>query len=116
VTGFWLTDYCPEILEIDRRILPPLTQLDRHLGRIAVFDVPIPYDCTDGFLGAYWRRPEAYLSADIRAAISMFSKLSNVEHGLAVLRSDLASGEWHRRYGHLLHRSTLDLGYRLVVA
>jgi hypothetical protein len=116
VTGFWLTDYFPEIVEIDRLILPPLSELQRHLGRIAVFDVPIPHDCTDGFLGAYWRRPESYLSADIRSAMSTFSKVRRVEQGVAELRRDLASGEWHRRYGDLLRRSTLDLGYRLVVA
>ena len=116
VTGFWLTDYFPGILEIDRRILPSLSELRRHLGRITVSDVPIPHDCTDGFLGAYWRRPGAYLSADIRAAISTFSRLRNLEQGLAALRRDLASGEWHGRYGHLLRRSALDLGYRLVVA
>jgi SAM-dependent methyltransferase len=116
LTGFWLTDYFPEILEIDRCILPSLSELQRHLGRIAVFDVPTPHDCTDGFLGAYWRRPKAYLSANVRAAISTFSKLHDVEHGLAALRRDLASGDWHSRYGQLLHRATLDLGYRLVVA
>jgi SAM-dependent methyltransferase len=114
--GFWLTDYFPEILEIDRRVLPSLSELGRHLGRIAVFDVPIPHDCTDGFLGAYWRRPQAYLSAEVRAAISTFSRLRHVEDGLAKLRRDLASGEWHRRYGELLHRSAIDLGYRLIVA
>ena len=116
VTGFWLTDYFPEILEIDRRILPSVSELRRHLGRIEVFDVPIPHDCTDGFLGAYWRRPAAYLSADVRSAISTFSRLTNPERGLAALRRDLASGDWHRRYGHLLDRPALDLGYRLVVA
>jgi SAM-dependent methyltransferase len=116
VTGFWLIDYFPEILEIDRHIMPPLSELQRQLGRIAVFDISVPHDCTDGFLGAYWRRPEAYLNANIRSAISTFSRLRDVERGLVALRNDLASGEWHRRYGHLLHRSTLDLGYRLVVA
>jgi hypothetical protein len=115
-TGFWLLDYFPEILEIDRRIMPSLSDLRRHLGRIDVFDVPIPHDCQDGFLGAYWRRPDAYLRADVRAAISTFSKLSDVETGLAALRNDLDSGEWARRYGDLVRRSTLDLGYRLVVA
>jgi SAM-dependent methyltransferase len=114
--GFWLTDYFPEILEIDRRIMPPLSLLRRHLGRTQVYDVPIPHDCSDGFLGAYWRRPEAYLSAAKRSAISTFGKLSSVEPGLARLRADLASGEWRRRYGALLRRSSLDLGYRLVVA
>lgn len=115
VGGFWLTDYLPEIEVIDRRILPPLSALRRHLGRIAVHDVPIPHDCTDGFLGAYWRRPEAYLREDVRSAISTFSKLRNPEAGLEALRRDLASGEWHRRYGDLLRRDTIDLGYRLVV-
>jgi SAM-dependent methyltransferase len=116
VTGFWLTDYFPEILEIDRRIMPPLSELQRRLGRIAVFDVPIPHDCADGFLGAYWRRPAAYLSADVRAAISTFAKLRDVEQGVTALRSDLASGEWHERYGRDLDRDAIDLGYRLVVA
>ncbi len=116
VVGFWLTDYFPEILEIDRRIMPPLSKLERHLGRISVVDVPIPYDCTDGFLGAYWRRPDAYLSADIRAGISTFFKLRDLEQGLDALRRDLASGAWDSRYGQLRQRSVLDLGYRLVVA
>jgi hypothetical protein len=67
-------------------------------------------------LGAYWRRPEAYLRPDVRAAISTFSKLREVEQGVAVLRRDLLSGEWESRYGGLLRRSTLDLGHRRVVA
>jgi SAM-dependent methyltransferase len=116
VTGFWLTDYFPEILEIDRRIMPPLSELRRNLGRISIFDVPVPGDCTDGFLGAYWRRPQAYLRADVRAAISTFSRVRNVAHGLAALRHDLDSGAWHSRHGELLDRSAIDLGYRLVVA
>lgn len=75
-----------------------------------------PCNCTDGFLGAYGRRPQAYLSSDLRASISTFSKLRDVERGLSALRRDLASGEWHIRYGDLLHRATIDLGYRLIVA
>ncbi len=116
VEGFWLNDYFPEIPEIDRRSMPTLSELRRHLGRMAVFDVPVPHDCTDGFLGAYWRRPWAYLSAEVRSAISIFSKLPSLEDGVASLRRDLASGEWQRRHGHLLERYSIDLGYRLVVA
>jgi SAM-dependent methyltransferase len=114
--GFWLTDYLPEILEIDRSMLPPLSALQRQLGRITTIDVPIPHDCTDGFLGAYWRRPHAYLRPDVRSAISTFAKLRDPDHGIAALSRDLASGDWQRRYGHLLGRDELDLGYRLVVA
>ena len=41
-----------------------------------------PHDCTDGFLGAYWRRPHAYLDADVRGAMSTFTKLDTLEPGL----------------------------------
>src|SRR4051794_25667524 len=33
---------------------------------------PVPHDCLDGFFGAYWRRPEAYLDPRVRAGISVF--------------------------------------------
>ena len=114
--AFWLAAYFPEIREIDRQILPSLDELRRHLGPIAIRDVPIPHDCADGFLGAYWRRPAAYLRADVRSAISCFSQLREVERGLAALRRDLESGAWRRRHGALLGLRALDVGYRLVVA
>ena len=114
--GFWLTDYFPGILEIDRQIFPTLDEIERGLGRITVSNVPIPHDCSDGFLGAYWRRPEAYLDQRVRSAISTFSKLRDVTSSLEQLDRDLKSGEWHRRYGNILTRSELDLGYRLVIS
>jgi hypothetical protein len=78
--------------------------------------LPIPWDCIDGFLGAYWRRPRAYLDATVRSAISTFSKIRTLESRLTRLQQDLADGSWERRYGALLTRSELDLGYRLIVA
>ena len=75
VGGFWLTDYFPEILEVDSKTMPPISKIRRHLGDVAILDVPVPHDCTDGFLGAYWRRPEAYLQAEVRTGISLFSRL-----------------------------------------
>ncbi len=113
---FWLMDYFPEIPERNRRILPSLETLRRELGRTQIFDVPIPHDCSDGFMGAYWRRPAAYLDAAVRSAISMFSMLRDVDSGLSRLARDLDSGEWQRRYGALLEKNELDLGYRVVVA
>jgi len=114
---FWLIDeYFPEIPEIDRRIFPTIEDIERVLGRVSIVDVPIPRDCSDGFLGAYWRRPRAYLDADVRRAISAFAKLSNVDARLERLRSDIDSGEWRRRHRSLLSACCLDLGYRLIVA
>lgn len=114
--GFWLNDYLPEIFEADRAMSPPLVELETHLGEVEIVDVPIPHDCPDGFIGAYWRRPEAFLRPEVRAAISTFSKVPDVGQGLARLEQDLASGEWQRRYSDVMAHSTLDAGYRLVVA
>ena len=85
------------------------------LGSVEVIDVPIPHNCTDGFMCAYWRRPEAYLDSKVRSAISTFSKLGDVTTALDKLDRDLKSGDWHRRYGNLLDTTELDLGYRLIV-
>lgn len=114
--GFWLSEYVPEVLEIDRPIFPMLHEYERLLGSIDVVEVLIPHNCTDGFMCAYWRRPEAYLDANVRSAISTFSKLGDVSAALARLERDLESGEWHRRYGDILSQPELDLGYRLIVA
>ena len=116
-SGFWLTDdYFPSILTIDRPIFPTMDELRRALGEIEIVPLPVPHDCVDGFLGAYWRRPAAYLDDGVRSAISTFSKVGDVGPGLARLRRDLQDGTWVRRHGDLLDRAELDLGYRLVVA
>ena len=64
------------------------------------------------------RRPEAYLDPQIRSGMSLFTQTTDpaVAKQLSVLRDDLRSGEWHRRNAPLLNRTTIDLGYRLVVA
>jgi len=114
---FWLVeDYFPALATLDRAIFERLDELQRILGPLEIQPLPIPYDCVDGFLGAYWRRPEAYLDAMVRGAISTFTKIGDVEPGLSKLRSDLADGTWRRRHGHLLERDALDLGYRLLIA
>ena len=113
---FWLTDYFPEIPELDHGRFPTLEELERTLGPIAVEEIPIPHDCTDGFQGAYWRRPSAYLDERVRLAISTFAKIQRVASGLENLRRDLDSGEWQRKYGEVMAKLELDLGYRLVIA
>ena len=114
---FWLEGYFPAAIS-SRRRTSTFEVVKRTLGLVTVIDVPIPRDCRDGFLGAYWARPEAYLDPGARRAISGFAKLPSaaLADGLARLRDDLASGEWERRHGALRAREQLDLGYRLVVA
>ena len=117
--AFWLVrDYLPEFAEIDRRQFPPMSGYGDAFGdgaRVAVEAVPVPRDCVDGFLGAYWARPAAYLDPAVRASISSFAH-PGTEAGLERLAADLTSGAWHARHGPLLEADVLDLGYRLVVA
>jgi len=113
---FWLLDYLPELAALDDEQMPKLAFYEEVLGPVEITPVPIPHDCTDGFLSAYWRRPRAYLDPRIRKAISSFWKIGDVSAALARLEADLASGVWNERYGQLLARETRDCGYRLVVS
>jgi SAM-dependent methyltransferase len=95
-----------------------LEQTLERLGGGHVEPVPIPHDCQDGFMHAYWRRPHAYLDPQVRAGISVFRLLDQdeVKRAIEKLAADLDSGEWERRNRELLELDELDLGYRLVVA
>jgi SAM-dependent methyltransferase len=118
VLDSWLVrDYVPSFA----RLIPPgyeLADTARLLGDATIHPVPIPHDCSDGFLHAYWRRPHAYLDPEVRAGISVFARLdpAEFEPGLERLERDLADGTWQRRNAALLELDELDLGYRLVVA
>jgi SAM-dependent methyltransferase len=112
---FWLFDYFPELVA-DRHIFPRIKQYADSFGSVELISIPIPADCRDGFLGAYWKRPGAYLDPLVRGSISTFSKIGNVEANLTRLESDIESGTWHRRYSSLQDLTAVDLGYRLVIA
>jgi SAM-dependent methyltransferase len=112
--AFWLLDYFPELVALDEAQMPGITDYERWLGPVEISPVPIPHDCTDGFLSAYWRRPAAYLDPRIRAAMSSFWKVGDVSEALSRLEKDLQSGAWAQRYSHLLDLGQLDCGYRLV--
>ena len=113
---FWLLEYFPALITLDEGQMPKMADYETWLGDVSVSPAPIPHDCTDGFLAGYWRRPAAYLDERVRAAMSSFWALGDVSDGLARLERDLTSGEWERRYGHLMKLDALDCGYRLVVS
>ncbi len=112
----WLTDYVPALAALDEARMPPLEVYAQALGQVRITPLAIPHDCTDGFLYAYWRRPEAYLDARIRSGSSSFRALADTGAGLERLRADLESGEWDRRYGGLRGLETYEAGYRLIVS
>jgi SAM-dependent methyltransferase len=116
---FWLMrDYLPAAADTDAEIAVPITRLTALLGDVTVVAVPVPHDCVDGFGGAYWRRPHAYLDATVQAGMSLFTLTPEpaFRQGLLRLRADIDSGEWHRQHQDLLNSEQLDLGYRLLIA
>jgi SAM-dependent methyltransferase len=119
-SAFWFgADYLPAtVVDWDTRRFPPLEDLLQELPGARVTPLPVPWDCIDGFLGAYWRRPHAYLDHAVRAGISSLTQVPQylIQPALERLAADLASGAWHERHRDLLEREELDLGYRIVVA
>ncbi|KOU73244.1 MerR family transcriptional regulator [Streptomyces sp. MMG1533] len=115
---FWLVrDYLPQAAAFDDTRAVPIEQLVALLGGARQEPVPIPYDCTDGFGAAYWRRPHAYLDPQVRAGISMLAQTpaDALAPGLAALTDDLATGRWHHHHADLLALDSIDVGYRLLV-
>ncbi|GAA2364668.1 methyltransferase type 11 [Catellatospora methionotrophica] len=116
ISRFWLVaDYLPEIADAERG-LATCEFISRELAPARVTALPVPHDCTDGFLAAYWNRPHAYLDPAVRASISSLAKLDpvRVDEAMRRLRADLDSGAWQERHGSPDATGTADVGYRLV--
>jgi SAM-dependent methyltransferase len=116
----WIVyDYFPEMMELEsERNAPGTADIARSLDVVSVDPVPVPADCTDGFGGCYWNRPEAYLDPVVQEGMSCFAQMPNDirDRGMQRLAREIASGEWDRKYGHLRALDACDLGYRLLVA
>lgn len=116
IPSYWLVrDYLPEFATLSQHG-PSLQERARAIGASMV-PVPVPWDCVDGFFHAYWRRPHAYLDADVRRATSVWARVGPAVEARAVtqLAADLRSGRWHERNVDLLDLPEADLGARLIV-
>ncbi len=120
---FWMTtEYLPEFLElVPARYRVPETwerELSEALGDVRLTPVPVPHDCVDGFYGAYWRRPEAFLDPRVRGGISVFAQVSSaaVDRAVDALGADLETGRWQERHRELLSMDEIHLGYYLITA
>lgn len=113
----WIVDdYFPETGSMDRDVMPSMAALRAKLPDAGIEAVPVPRGCLDGFTIALWDRPEMLLDPKVRRASSIWHRLPPevAEPGLERLRSDLESGLWDEKYGHLRVLPELDIGLRLV--
>jgi len=116
---FWLEDYVPEVFASEHARDPGLDRVAAVLGgEVSVTKVPIPIDCVDGFVEAYYARPEALLDPAVRRAQSAWSFVEPAvaERGLERLRAALESGEWDARHGHLRTQPAYIGALRLLVS
>jgi SAM-dependent methyltransferase len=116
----WLmADYLPEVAELDRRIFPsPKIVADWLGGTTRIEPVPIPSDTPDWMLGSFWAHPERVLDEQARNATSGFARMdaAAVERVVSAVESDLQSGVWDARHGHLRRLDAYDVGLRLLIS
>jgi SAM-dependent methyltransferase len=116
---WWLAEYAPELVEVERRRYPPLDLIRSALASdVDVRAVPVPADCVDGFAEAYYARPEELLEPEVRRSQSAWGFVDGdaERRSVEALERDLASGEWDRRHGAWRTQPELEGSLRLVVA
>jgi SAM-dependent methyltransferase len=119
---FWLAEYFPEVIALDRTRFPPIEQVTGTLAHggaeVRVDVVPVPADCVDGFGEAFYARPEAFLRPEVRAATSGFGLTDPavVQRGLQRLEEDLTSGAWDQAHGHVRELAEHLGALRLITA
>jgi ubiquinone/menaquinone biosynthesis C-methylase UbiE len=117
--AFWLSEYAPELMTVERRRFPTIEHITTLLGGTStVAPVPIAIDCVDGFSEAYYARPESFLDKSVRDAQSAWGFMDDAvtERIVTRLRSELASGEWDRRFGGLRRQPEFIGSLRLITA
>ncbi len=115
----WITaDYFPAMLELKRPSGAGSRELAALLPATRTSPLPVPRDCEDHFFAALWARPELLFDDDMVKPMWVWQGIPEEarQAGRKRLAADLESGDWDRRYGHLLRQSELDVGLRLVVS
>ena len=116
---YWLADYAPELIAVERRRYPAIATIERALGgSTSVQNIPIPIDCVDGFTEAYYARPEAFLDPAVRRSQSAWSfvEATAQQRFVAALAEDLKSGVWEKRYGAWRLQPYFEGSLRLIVS
>jgi SAM-dependent methyltransferase len=119
VRDYWLAEYAPEMMEIEARRYPTISEIAETLGgTVEVTRIPIPFDCADGFVEAYYGRPEGLLDPGARKACSAWSLVDEQRAAQYVeaLRAAIESGAWDARHGHLRTQPSFDGSLVLIKA
>ena len=116
---FWNAEYFPEVIEVERKRYPPLQLIFNLLGKdCLVQEIPVPLNCIDGFQEAFYGRPEAFLSKEVRSGMSAWGFIPPEQQEVLVnrLQYALSSGQWDKSYGYLRTQPFFTGALRLIIA
>jgi hypothetical protein len=116
---YWLAQYAPELIAVERRRYPAIERITRGLGGACTVQViPIPIDCIDGFTEAYYARPEAFLDPSVRRSQSAWSFVTEEVQLRVVKRlsDDLQTGNWEQKFGEWRMKPFFEGSLRLIVS
>lgn len=114
----WQRDYLRPLFAAEAARFPTPIEIASMIGpRAKLQSMHTPIDCQDGFIDAFWGRPEALLEPNVRRSQSVWGLVSEEEQAAIVerLRADLESGAWDAEHGHLRTRTDYDGALRIVV-
>jgi SAM-dependent methyltransferase len=115
----WQQQFLQEALALDQPRFPSIETVAAALGgRTRVERIPTPGDCTDGFIEAFWQRPESLLDPAVRSAQSLWPLLEPgvEERILQRLATALDSGAWDAEHGELRGLESFHGALRLVIS
>ena len=119
MNNFWAAKYFTEMFEIETARFPTIDKIKKDLGgNCKVIRVPIPMNCVDGFMEAFYGRPEQFLKDEIRRAQSAWGFIPPGMEEVLVKRlaDDLASGKWDEKFGHYRTQAFFEGSLTLVVS
>lgn len=115
----WQQDFLAPTIAADRPFFPPVQDIAAMLGgHTRIEGIPTPGNCYDGFIEAFWRRPESLLNPDVRRSQSSWSRLEpGVEQQVVARLADaLQSGAWDQAHGHLRAQDSFQGSLRLIIS
>ncbi len=119
LNDFWNAEYFPEVIEVEKKRYPTNDFIVECLGETCdIVSIPIPFDCVDGFQEAFYGRPEAFLSKEVRLNQSAWGFLPQGMEDKIVKRlaDDLESGNWDKKYGKHRELTEFTCALKLIVA
>lgn len=117
--NYWISYYFPELNEAAKQKYPKIDSIKEELGTSCeVRSIPVPIDCSDGFIEAFYGRPEELTKKEVRSTQSMWSFLPPgvVDMKTEILTKELASGEWDRKFGSFRNMPEFNGALKLIIA